>query len=193
MKGFTDIGVRNTLLLRGDLPQDAEATSGDFEHATDIIRYFREEYPQLCIAAAVYPEVHIDSPNPEDDIKWSRAKQEAGADFFLTQLCYDVPAYERFMERLRSAGVTLPVVVGIMPVLRADSIIKMTLSNGCSIPAELAAIMGRYKDDADSFREAGKEYTMRLMERYVNAGADGIHIYTMNKSKDVIDIVRSSQ
>ncbi|MDR2610210.1 MAG: methylenetetrahydrofolate reductase [Clostridiales Family XIII bacterium] len=188
---FLALGVENILLLRGDFPKGSEGIIGDFAHATDIIRHFRAAYPQLCIAAAVYPETHIDAVSPEDDIRWALEKQEAGAELLMTQLCYDVSAYERFMERLRAAGVTLPVIVGVMPVLSADSTIKMTLSNGCSIPAELAAIMGRYRDDAEAFRAAGKDYTARLIERYRDLGADGIHIYTLNKHEDVSDIVRA--
>jgi methylenetetrahydrofolate reductase (NADPH) len=188
---FLRLGVRNTLLLRGDLPEDWDGPGGDFEHATDIISHFHDEYPQLCIAAAAYPETHINAINPDDDLRWIREKQECGAEFLMTQLCYDTAAYERFIGRLRRAGVTLPVVVGVMPVLAWSPTVKMTLSNGCSIPAELSVSMGKYKDDKDSFRAAGKEYTVRLIEKYTDLGADGIHIYTMNRHEDVIDIVNA--
>jgi methylenetetrahydrofolate reductase (NADPH) len=188
---FLALGVQNTLLLRGDLPDDWDGPGGDFEHATDIIEHFHSAYPALCIAAAAYPETHIDAVCFDDDIKWVKEKQEAGADILITQLCYVASAYERFIGRLRRAGVTLPVIVGVMPVLSWDPTVRMTLSNGCSIPAELAAIMGRYRDDKASFKAAGKEYTTKLIERYIDLGADGIHLYTMNRHEDVSDIVRA--
>ncbi len=86
----------------------------------------------------------------------------------MTQLCYDTQEYERFREKLRKAGVTVPVIVGIMPVLFKDGLIRMTLSNGCSIPSDLADVIGKYGEDPDDFKKAGKEYTIKLMYKYMN-------------------------
>jgi len=98
----------------------------------------------------------------------------------------------RYIERIRRARITLPAVVGVMPVLFKDAITRMTLSNGCSIPGELAAIIAKYGDDLQSFKKAGQEYTVRQIHRYIAAGIDGLHIYTLNRYEDVSEIVIAS-
>jgi methylenetetrahydrofolate reductase (NADPH) len=189
IKNYLDLGMENVLLLRGDLPDGWTGTMGDFMHADSLIAYFKEKHPDLALGAACYPEIHIESATLEDDVRYLKRKQDAGAEFFMAQLCHDVTAYERFIETVRRAGVTVPVVVGVMPILSRAGVIRMTLSNGCSIPAELAAIIGKYEDDEQGFLEAGKAFTVRLIERYIAAGARGLHIYTLNKYKDVAEIV----
>ncbi|MDR2088908.1 MAG: methylenetetrahydrofolate reductase [Clostridiales Family XIII bacterium] len=186
------LGIENVLALRGDFPAGWEGTRGDFRYADELLSFFGAEFPGLCMAVAGYPEKHIAAESLDADIARLRSKQDKGAAFVVTQLCYDVDAYGRYAERIRRAGVTLPVVVGIMPVLFKEPTIRTTVGNGCSIPAELASVFGKYGDDPESFKKAGKEYTVGLMERFVRAGIDGLHIYTMNKHEDVGDIVRLS-
>ncbi|MDR1778884.1 MAG: methylenetetrahydrofolate reductase [Clostridiales Family XIII bacterium] len=188
---YLDLGIENLLLLRGDLPEGWTGTRGDFTHASELIAFFEESYPGLCLAAAAYPEVHIESQTAEEDVRYLRLKQDLGASFFLTQLCHDVTAYERFRERLAAAGVTIPVVIGLMPILSRAGTIRMSLSNGVSIPADLAAICGRYEKDEESFRKAGMEFTVGLIERYIAAGIDGLHLYTLNRHEDVSTILDS--
>jgi methylenetetrahydrofolate reductase (NADPH) len=192
IKKCTDIGIENVLALRGDFPEGWEGTRGDFSHADELLSFFSVTFPDLCMAVAGYPEKHITAESFDSDIAYLKSKQDKGAALILTQLCYDVEAYERYLERIRKAGVILPVVVGLMPVLFKDPTIKTTIFNGCSIPAALAAIFGKHGDDPDSFKKAGKAYTIDLMDRFVRAGVDGLHIYTMNKHADVCEIVTAS-
>jgi methylenetetrahydrofolate reductase (NADPH) len=110
----------------------------------------------------------------------------------MTQLCHDIPTFERFLKKIRKAGVTIPVVAGIMPVLTRDPIIRMTLSNGCSIPAELAAILGKYQNDPESFTKAGIEYTVSQIHRYIAAGIDGLHLYSLNKWEKLTEILKAA-
>jgi methylenetetrahydrofolate reductase (NADPH) len=110
----------------------------------------------------------------------------------MSQLCHDVEAFEAFVYRIREADVTIPVVLGIMPALHKDGIIRMTLSNGCSIPAGLAAIIGKYGEDPDEFKKAGIEYTIEQIHRYIAAGIGGLHIYTLNKWEEVEEIMVGS-
>ena len=126
------------------------------------------------------------------DIAHLRTKQDNGAEFLVSQLCHDVDAFTTFVDRIRKAGIHIPVVLGIMPVLHKDAIIRMTLSNGCSIPDELAAIIGRYGDDPEDFKKAGIEYTINQIFRFMAAGIVGLHIYTLNKYEDVETIITSS-
>jgi methylenetetrahydrofolate reductase (NADPH) len=189
---YLSVGVENILAMRGDLPAGWEGTQGDFSHADALIRYIKTNFPDFCIAAACYPEKHILAPSFEADIAHLRGKQDAGAKFLMSQLCHDVRAFEAFLCRIREAGITLPVVVGVMPALDKDAIIRMTLSNGCSIPAELAAIIGKYGEDPAEFKKAGIEYTVKQIHRYIAAGIDGLHIYTLNKWEEVEAILRDS-
>jgi len=189
---YRDRKLTNILALRGDFPDGREATHGDFARADELIAFLRLEFPELCIGAAGYPEKHLQAASVESDIACLRSKQDNGASFVMTQLCYDVPAFERFLERIRKAGVTIPVAAGIMPVLSYDPTIRMTISNGCSIPADLAALLGRHRNDPEGLAEAGMEYTSALIRRFVAAGANGLHLYSMNKWKRIAVILRGA-
>ena len=181
VKDFQDMGAENMLALRGDFPSGWEGTNGDFSHANELIAFLKTEFPNLCLGAAAYPEKHIASPSFESDIAHLKSKQDSGASFFMTQLCHNVPAFERFLEKTVKAGVTSPVIAGIMPVLSREPVIRMTLANGCSIPAELAVIIGKYENDPSGFLEAGIEYTVSQIQHFLKLGIAGIHLYTMNK------------
>jgi methylenetetrahydrofolate reductase (NADPH) len=189
VRDYLALGSENMLALRGDFPPGWEGTRGEFAHADELIAFLSAEFPALCLGAAAYPEKHIMADSLDEDISRLKLKQESGAQFFMTQLCYDVDGFERFLEKCRRAGVSAPFVAGIMPVLGRDSVIRMTLSNGCSIPAPLAAIIGKYEKNAEDFLKAGKEYTVSLVRRFMNTGAAGLHLYTMNKSEALTEIL----
>jgi methylenetetrahydrofolate reductase (NADPH) len=201
VRNYIGMGVENVLAMRGDFPKDGATgklkttTGGDFEHANFLIEYLRRLFPKLGIACAGYPEKHILAPSIESDIAFLKAKQDAGAEFVMLQLCHDVDAYCRFRDKCRKAGIHIPLVTGLMPVLARDPIINMTVANGCSIPPDLAAIIGTYapergvKETASDFKKAGMEYTVKKLWQYMAAGAEGIHIYALNKSADIAQIV----
>lgn len=191
-KEYVDMGIENTLAIRGDIPDGWECTRGDFSHADNLIGFLKHEFPGMCVAAAGYPEKHLTAPSPEADITRLRSKQDKGAEFIITQLCHDVPAFERFLIKIRKAGITVPVVAGIMPALARDPIIRMTIFNGCSIPAELAAILGKYQNDPEGFSKAGAEYTVLQIHRYINAGVNGLHLYSMNKWEKLSGILEAA-
>ena len=189
LRQYQALGIENILAMRGDLPPGWTGTQGDFGYADGLIRYIRAGFPGLCVAAACYPEKHILAPSFAADIAHLRVKQDSGAQFLCSQLCHDVESFKAFTSRIREAGITIPVVLGIMPVLDKDAIIRMTLSNGCSIPAGLAAIIGKYGDDPEEFKKAGIEYTIEQIFRFMEAGIGGLHIYTLNKWEAVEAIV----
>ena len=188
---YIDMGFKNVLALRGDFPAGRESTGGDFSHASDLSAYIHAEFPRFCIAAAGYPEKHLNAPSMESDIDYLRLKQDNGAQFIMTQLCHDVPAFERFLAQIRKSGITIPIIAGIMPVLVCEPIIRMTLFNGCAIPAELAAIIGKYQDDPRSFTQAGIEYTVAQMHRFLATGVNGLHLYTLNKWEKIATIINA--
>jgi methylenetetrahydrofolate reductase (NADPH) len=177
------------LTLRGDFPKGWECTHGDFAHADQMLAFLRENFPSLCLAAAGYPEKHLDAPSFEFDLDCVKSKQDNGAKFIMMQLCHDVDAFARYIEAMRKAGITLPAVAGLMPVLSRDPTIRMALLNGCSLPRGLAELIGKYYDAPDDFRKAGKEFTARQVQRLFDAGADGLHVYTLNKHEDITDIL----
>jgi len=189
IKDYIGRGYENVLALRGDFPEGWDNTKGDFSHADELISFLSAQFPQVCFAAAGYPEKHISAPSMESDITYLRSKQDSGAQFIITQLCHDVPAFQRFLEQIRKAGVTIPVIAGIMPVLSCEPIIRMTIFNGCSIPAELAAIIGKYQKDPASFTRAGIEYTVTQLHRYIAAGVNGLHLYTLNKWERITEVL----
>ncbi|NLM03912.1 MAG: 5,10-methylenetetrahydrofolate reductase [Clostridiales bacterium] len=189
---YLQIGVNHILALRGDYPKGQRSTGGDFNYANELIAYIREEFPEFCIAVSGNPEKHYEANSFDSDITYLRMKQDAGGDFIMTQLCYDIDQYSWWVERIRRAGVKLPINVGIMPVLNKDVIIKMTLQNGSSIPRDLAEIISRYGDNNEDFKKAGIDYTINQIHKYINTGVNGLHIYTLNNYDDILKIVKGA-
>ena len=191
MRACMDLGIDHLLALRGDIPKGQDGTGGDFTHASELIGFLRREYgDHFVIAMAGAPEKHIEAMTFAQDIAHLRMKQDSGADFLMTQLCYDVERFKQWLDLIRKAGVVVPVVVGIMPVLNKNSVIKMCLGmNGCSIPQPLAELISRYYDaDESDFRKAGIEYTIKMVYEYMALGIDGLHFYSLNKSDAVVEI-----
>ena len=189
-----ELGIDNILALRGDIPQGWEGTRGDFTHASELIAFLREEYgDKFVIGMAGAPEKHIEAKTFAEDIAHLRMKQDAGADFITTQLCYDVEGFKWWMDTIRKTGVTIPIDVGIMPVLNKNSIIKMCLSmNGCSIPQPLAELISRHYNDSDEdFRKYGIEYTTNMVYEFMALGINGVHFYSLNKAEAVLEICRN--
>ena len=203
-------GVDHILALRGDFPRGETSTGGDFNYATDLVKFIRDEFgEQFEIAVAGSPEGHISCRSPEADIGVLKMKQDNGADYIMTQRCWDMEQFERWLDKIRKAGVTLPVDVGIMPILDQAATINMALSrNGCVMDRELSRLISKYWifpnpfdkapfDDSleqkkADFKKAGIEYTIRQIDKYRSLGVEGIHLYAMNKWKDVSQIIERS-
>lgn len=191
---YMSLGVDHFLALRGDFVSGEHATHGDFAHPDGLIRFLREKFgDRITIACSGIPEGHILSPNMASDTAFLKRKQDAGADFIITQLTFDMDRFARWMEEIRAAGVTLPVAVGVMPVLDRDKCIRHCVSmNGCAIPRSLARHISKYYDDPEGFREAGMDYTVQQMYEYLQLGVNDLHIYALNQSAAVDEILRRS-
>ena len=189
---YVSFGVNTFLALRGDFPKGQTETGGDFDYGCQLIAFLKENYPGLEISGGCYPEKHLNSVDMDAEISYLLSKQEAGVDFVVSQLCHDLDNYFYYVDKARRAGFHLPIIHGLMPVLSKDGIIKMTLANGCSIPRQLAEIIGKYGDSPDDFKKAGKEYTVNQIARLLSEGVDGIHVFALNKYDDVADIVFAS-
>lgn len=192
LKEYLEMGVQNILALRGDYPSGWEDTGGDFQHANELVEFVKESYPEFSVAVAGHPEKHLEAKTIKEDIHYLWKKQDAGADLIMTQVCYDVKQFEKWVKAIRKAGIHLPISAGIMPVLSKDFIIQMTLSNGLSIPKELSEMIGKYGNQAKDFKKAGKEHTVELIYDYLKLDIEGLQIYTLNNWKDTQDILEAA-
>ncbi len=183
-------GVENILALRGDVPPHPEGRSPwkDFSHATDLIELIAED-GRFCIGAAAYPERHPESETSESDLKWLKTKADLGASFFVTQLFFDNELFYRFRDRLSALGVEIPVIAGIMPVFRASQIDRIIELSGCSVPGALTHLIAANRDDARGMLEAGTEFAASQIRDLWKNGVAGIHLYTMNKSAQSLEIL----
>jgi methylenetetrahydrofolate reductase (NADPH) len=133
------------------------------------------------VGAACYPEGHIGCDSLDKDIYHLRLKQEAGADFLITQLFFDNEDFFEFIKKIRAAGVTLPVSAGVMPILSRAQVEKMIYMCGASLPSAIVKLLGKYADDPEALRAAGIERAAEQALDLARGGAEGVHIYTMNK------------
>lgn len=186
---YKKVGVKNLLLLRGDYKEGTETTGSDFKNATDLIEHFKKNHPEFCIGGACYPETHIEAISSKSDVRYLKLKQELGAEFLVSQLCFDSNNFDNFIKKIRQRGVKIPIIAGIMPVISHKGIIKMCLSNGCSIPKKLSRIIGKYENNPEDFKKAGMEYTKELITNLQKTDIAGIHLYTLNKYKDAEELI----
>jgi methylenetetrahydrofolate reductase (NADPH) len=177
-------GVENVLALRGDPPRgetEWRPHPGGLHYSVELIRLIRESY-DFCVGAACFPEVHPDAPDRASDLGYARAKQEAGAGFLITQLFFDNELYFEFVEEARAAGVTVPIVPGIMPITNYGQIKRFTEMCGATIPDELERELNGRADDPEAVAELGVAYATLQCSDLLARGAPGIHFYTLNRS-----------
>ena len=184
-------GIENVIALRGDRPADAETSgpgSDEFPHATDLITHIRDNF-DFGVAGACYPEGHTESVDLDTDIKYARMKQELGADFLITQLFYDNEYFFDFQERAAAAGITVPIIPGVLPILSTPQIRRFTSLCGATIPTELDEKLERHADDNRAVREIGIEHATRQAEELWAHGVPGIHFYVLNRRYSVSHIL----
>jgi methylenetetrahydrofolate reductase (NADPH) len=181
-------GIENILALRGDPPKPAAgapdgfvAVPGGFAHATELTGFLKSRW-DVDVGGACYPEGHVESTDLEDDLKWTRVKVEQGAGFLITQLFFDNQDYLDFVVRARKAGITVPIVPGIMPITNVAQIERFTKMCGARIPAELSDRLHRVQEDPALVMATGIEHAIKQCRRLLEAGAPGLHFYTLNKS-----------
>ena len=184
-------GIENVIALRGDRPPDAPAEPGpdEFPHATDLITHVRKNF-DFGIAGACYPEGHTESASLDTDIAYARMKQDLGADFLITQLFYDNAYFYQLQERAAAAGINIPIIPGVLPILSTPQIRRFTSLCGATIPAELDERLERYADNNRAVREIGVEHATRQAEDLWANGVPGIHFYVLNRRYSVSHILR---
>lgn len=173
-------GVENILALRGDRPAGETAVKGDYAYASDLVAEIRRT-GDFCIGGACYPECHPECGHIVDDIANIKRKVDAGVDFLTTQMFFDNNVYFHYLSRLRSAGVTVPVIAGIMPVTNGRQIARICALSGTYLPPRFRSIVDRFGDDPDQMLDAGIAYaTEQIVDLFAN-GVNAVHVYTMNK------------
>ena len=184
-------GVENILCLRGDPPKGEsafEATEGGFSYGNELVAY-ANELNVPCVAAACYPEGHVDSPTLREDLHHLKRKVDAGADFLISQLFFDNRQYFDFVDRARAVGIDVPIVPGIMPIGNFEQIQRFTKMCGASIPEQLLEELEKRKEEPQAIHELGVAYATIQCLGLLQGGAPGIHFYTLNKSTATREIL----
>ena len=183
--------IQNILALRGDIiDKEKFAKKEDLLYASELIEYIKLNY-DFCVGAACYPEVHPESKNQNEDINYLKLKQDMGADFITTQMFFDNSIFYNFMYKLRSAGVSIPVVAGIMPVTNVIQLKKIKELSNANIPSKFLSIADKFQDDKDSMRQAGIIYACNQIINLISNGINNIHIYTMNNASVAKQIMQN--
>ena len=171
-------GMQNILALRGDRNPNVPEKD-EFKHASDLIAYLKEK-GDFCIAGACYPECHPESENRVSEMRNLKKKVDAGAEVLLAQLFFDNDRFFRFEEDCRIAGIDVPVIPGIMPVINAAQIQRMATMCGASFPERFQKIIDKYADNKEALFDAGMSYALSQIIDLLTSDIDGIHLYTMN-------------
>ena len=183
-------GVDRIVALRGDLPSGYGA-AGEFRYASDLVAFIRSETGRrFRIEVAAYPEVHPQARTPESDLQAFVAKVEAGADAGITQYFFNSDAYFRYIDELHKRGVDVPVVPGIMPIGSSSQLLRFSDACGAEVPRWIRLRLQAFGDDTASIQAFGLDVVTDLCEQLRGAGAPGLHFYTMNQSKAVVEICR---
>lgn len=179
-------GFRNIMALRGDPPKgDSHFTppADGVAHANDLVALLKSRHPDFCLGVAGYPEKHPEAPSLEADLENLKRKVDAGAAFVTTQLFFDNSIYYRFVEKCRAAGIEVPIVPGIMPVLSLKQIQRFTTMCGATLPAKLVTRLEAAADQADVVETLGIEWALTQIRGLLANGAPGYHVYILNRAK----------
>jgi methylenetetrahydrofolate reductase (NADPH) len=184
LDGLRDAGIDNVLALRGDPPEGVERfapTAGGLAHGSELMELITTRYG-FCVGGACYPEKHPESADAEEDVRSAKRKAEAGASYLITNLFFDNRMYFDFVTRARAAGVTLPIIPGIMPVTNVGQIRRFTSKIGASIPEALLEALRSREDDPEAVLQLGVAWATLQCAELLAGGAPGVHFYTMNRS-----------
>lgn len=190
LASFKEKGVENILALRGDLPQGMTEKSLDFTHASDLVEEIKS-FGGFCIGGACYPETHPESENSKQDIINLKKKVVAGCEFLTTQMFFDNHILFNYLYKIREAGITVPVIPGIMPVTNAVQIKRICSLSGTVLPRKFIRMVDRFGDNPAAMKQAGIAYaTEQIVDLYAN-GIKAVHVYSMNKP-DVAEKIQSN-
>ncbi|MBQ4154983.1 MAG: methylenetetrahydrofolate reductase [Clostridia bacterium] len=184
IKDIVDAGITNIMALRGDIPEalkEGDRAKWDYRYATDLIKELRESDGDFCIGGACYPEIHPESKNQKEDIKYLKEKVDAGCDFLTTQMFFDNNLLYNFLYKIREAGITVPVIPGIMPITNANQIERAIKLSGSFMPQRFKSIVDKFGSNPEAMKQAGIAYaTDQIIDLFAN-NIPVVHVYSMNK------------
>ena len=187
-------GIENIMALRGDIPESLindDRSKWDYNYAVDLIYELKNANPQFCIGGACYPEIHPESPNQKEDIKRLKEKVDAGCDFLTTQMFFDNNLLYNFLYKIREAGITVPVIPGIMPITNGNQVDRAVKLSGSFMPQRFKSLVDKFGTDPLAMKQAGIAYaTDQIIDLYAN-GIKNVHVYSMNKP-DVARLIQGN-
>ena len=189
-----EAGIQNVMALRGDIPSDRmneDRSKWDYTYAVELIEELTQSGGDFCIGAACYPEVHPESANQREDIFHLKEKVAAGASFLTTQMFFDNNLLYNFLYKIREAGITVPVIPGIMPITNANQVERAVKLSGSFMPQRFKSLVDKFGHDPDAMKQAGIAYaTDQIIDLYAN-GITNVHVYSMNKP-DVAEKIKNN-
>lgn len=193
IQDMKDNGITNVMALRGDLTPELEKTDRskwDYRYAVELIRELKKD-GSFCIGGACYPEIHPESANQREDIRFLKEKVDAGVDFLTTQMVFDNNLFFNFLYKIREAGITVPVLPGIMPITNANQVERAIKLSGAFMPQRFRAMVDKFGSNPDAMKQAGIAYaTDQIIDLYAN-GITNVHVYSMNKPEVAEGIQRN--
>jgi len=179
-----EAGLQNVMALRGDIPaelMEADRSHWDYRYAIELIRELKAADGDFCLAGACYPEIHPESPDQRQDIRRLKEKVDAGCDFLTTQMFFDNNLFYNFMYKIREAGITVPIIPGIMPITNANQVERAIKLSGSFMPQRFKSLVDKFGHDPAAMKQAGIAYaTDQIIDLYAN-GIANVHVYSMNK------------
>ena len=182
LQRYQDDGIKHLVALRGDLPSGLSA-AGEFQYANELVEFIRKEFGDtFWIEVAAYPEYHPQARTAQDDLKNFKRKVDAGANSAITQYFYNADAYFHFVDACEAMGLDIPIVPGIMPIGRFSQLARFSDACGAEIPRWIRKKLEGYGDDTASIRAFGLDVVTELCDNLLQAGAPGLHFYTLNQA-----------
>ena len=188
LDNYKSQGIKRIVTLRGDMPSGM-VSAGEFNHANELVAFIRQLHGEdFILEVAAYPEFHPQAESATSDLENFKRKVDAGANKAITQYFYNIDAYFRFVESCEKANIELPIQPGIMPITNFNSLARFSDICGAEIPQWLRKRLQAYGDDIDSIKSFGLDVVSDLCQRLLNAGAPGLHFYTLNQPEATINI-----
>ena len=194
IEDMKNAGIENVMALRGDLTpemENADRSRWTYHHAVDLVRELKESGADFCIGGACYPEIHPESANQKEDILYLKEKVDAGCEFLTTQMFFDNNLLYNFLYKIREAGITVPIIPGIMPITNAKQVERAIKLSGSFMPQRFKSLVDKYGSSPDAMKQAGIVYALdQIIDLYAN-GIWNVHVYSMNKP-DVAEKIQSN-
>lgn len=194
IENIRNAGISNVMALRGDIPESMindDRSKWEYLHAVDLVRELKESSADFCIGGACYPEIHPESTNQKEDIKYLKEKVEAGCEFLTTQMFFDNNLLYNFLYKIREAGITVPVIAGIMPITNANQVARAIKLSGSFVPQRFKSLVDKFGSDPLAMKQAGIAYaTDQIIDLYAN-NITNVHVYSMNKP-DVAEKIQAN-